>query len=243
MIKVAICDDDVKLTSQLENMIENYTRQIGIRIEVDIFFDGAELTKQIEEGTFDYDLIFLDIEMEEMDGMKTAYRIREKNQMVLLIFVTNYSNYALEAYAVHPFHFIVKPLEEEKVHSYFQQAYEVITAGHFYFDYKSFREYHRILVNDIMYFQSEKRRVYIYLKDGTVRQYYDKLDAIQEIFKDTKADFWRIHQSLLVNSRYILHKAFDHVELANGIKLSISEEKRKEINAHYIGNVVRQLED
>ena len=94
-----------------------------------------------------------------------------------------------------------------------------------------------------MYFESEKRMILIYLKDGIIKQYYDKLNLIQEKFQDSKADFWRIHQSILVNSKYVVKKAFDYVELANGKRLSISEDRRREINAHYVEKIGKTMGD
>ena len=243
MIKIAICDDDKKITTQLEDVIEDYLKQLGIRYEINIFFDGKELMQHMEKEQTESDVIFLDIEMKDMDGMETARQIRKKNGLGLIIFVTTHTSYAIEAYSVHPFQFIVKPIDEKIVCDYFHQAYEVITAGEFYYEYKYNKEYYRILVNDIMYFESEKRMILIYLKDGIIKQYYDKLNLIQEKFQDSKADFWRIHQSILVNSKYVVKKAFDYVELANGKRLSISEDRRKEINAHYIKTIEKKMGD
>ncbi|MBQ3514074.1 MAG: response regulator transcription factor [Lachnospiraceae bacterium] len=243
MIKIAICDDDKKITTQLEDVIEDYLKQLGIRYEINIFFDGKELMQHMEKEQTEYDVIFLDIEMKDMDGMETARQIRKKNQIVLILFVTSHTSYAIEAYSVHPFQFIVKPIDEKIVCDYFQQAYEVITAGEFYYEYKYNKEYYRILVNDIMYFESEKRMIRIYLKDGIIKQYYDKLNLIQEKFQDSKADFWRIHQSILVNSRYVVKKAFDYIELTNGKRLSISEDRRREINAHYVEKIGKTMGD
>ena len=84
MIKIAICDDDKKITTQLEDVIEDYLKQLGIRYEINIFFDGKELMQHMEKEQTEYDVIFLDIEMKDMDGMETARQIRKKNGLVLI---------------------------------------------------------------------------------------------------------------------------------------------------------------
>lgn len=243
MIRIAICDDDIKLTGQLEYIIEKIAKQYGIHVENDIFFNGKELIGHIENQMPNYDLIFLDIEMEYMNGMETACRIREKDKQVLIIFVTSHVNYAVEAYAVHPFQFIVKPIEKKKFVPIFLQAYEVIIAGNVYYEYKYNKDYYRILIKDIMYFESEKRIINIHLKDGSIRHYYDKIDFIQKRLSETKVDFWRIHQSILVNTRYVVRKAFDHIELTDGRVLNISEGKRKELAIHYMKATVKRMGD
>lgn len=239
MIKIAICDDDIETTSNIEDIMYIYANQHNIDISCDIFFDGQEMVQYIEEQNLKYDVIFLDIEMKYLNGMEAARKIRENDKMVILIFVTSHSDYAIEAYDVHPFQFIVKPIDERIVNKYFQQASELITAGDGYFEYSYNKEYYRLLLQDIVYFESDRRKICIYLKDGSYRQYYDKISNIEKKLKDSKLDFWRIHQSILVNSRYIFRKAFDHIELQNGQKLSISEGKRKELNLRYVNMLTK----
>ena len=227
MIRIGICDDEMYTTSQLENILTEYARELGIIIDIDVFYDGEELLRYIETQQPDYDLIFLDIRMKKMNGMEVARKIRETNQIVILIFVTSYKSYALEAYEVHPYQFIIKPIIPRIVKKYFKQVYDIITANAFYYEFKSNKDYYRILLSDIMYFQSQKRLIYIHMNDGEILKYYDKINCIQEKLADTKADFWRIHHSILVNSKYVKRKAFNHIELVNGEILTISEDKRK----------------
>lgn len=234
MIKIAICDDDVQTTSQIEKIMTDYANQNHLDISCDIFFDGKEMVQYIEGQKPKYDLIFLDIEMKHMNGMEAAKRIREKDKSVFLIFVTSHSDYALEAYNVHPFQFIVKPVDKETVIQYFEQVCELIGGEDEYFEYKYNKEFFRVYLKDIVCFESDRRVIRIYLNDGSYRQYYDKLSNIEKRLMNSKIDFWRVHQSALVNSRYVFRKAYDYVELQDGKIISISEGKRKELNARYI---------
>lgn len=233
MLNIGVCDDDVKFAGKLEMTLSSIATQEYIEADIDVYFDGEELLIGIEKDKKQYDMIFLDIEMKKLNGLETAKRIRKMDQIVLLIYVTSYKNYAIEAYEVQPFRFIVKPVDINILRKYFLQAYEKIVAGDFYYHYKYKKDYYKVLVNDIVYFESKRRIINIHLVDGTVLQYYDKLNNIENRMKKEKVVFWRIHQSNLVNTRYIISKSYDKILLVNGKTLFISEDRRKAISAQY----------
>lgn len=241
MLKIAICDDEMNEVQNMYTILETIAAKHDIRIEIDDFLSGANLLEHIKKNNAQYDVIYLDIEMNDMDGIEVARGIRQLDGRVYLIYVTGYENYALEAYEVHPYHFILKPTSVEVMEKYFLNIYENISSEAFYYEYYFKKDYYRILVNEILYFESDKRCIKIYMNDGEVYTYYDKLDVIEEKMKNSKADFWRIHQSFLINARYIRHKGYDYVELINGMKFLISRDRRKEVNIQYIGEIKRKI--
>ena len=83
MLKIAICDDDIKFTSKMDTIIRNVARENGIQIEIDVYFDGLALMESMNDNRVLYDILFLDIEMEKMDGLETARLIRESNELVI----------------------------------------------------------------------------------------------------------------------------------------------------------------
>lgn len=234
MLNVAICDDEMDEIEKLEGILENISSQYGIHVELEDFLSGEKLLKQMEQNNIRYDLIFLDIEMKHMDGLDTAKRIRELDEKVYLIYVTGFESYALKAYEVHPYHFILKPISVEMIEKCFLKVHMNISSEACYFEYRYKKDYYKLPVSDIMLFESDRRRINIYLADGSIFTYYDKLSLIEEKMKNRKAVFWRIHQSYLVHVKYIRHKAFDYVVLMNGQKYYISENRRKEINEQYL---------
>ena len=111
MLKIAICDDDVKMTGRLDTVLEEIAKRNFVKIDTEVFLDGGELEKAVEEKMY-FDIIFLDIEMGDEDGITAARKIRETDRNVLIIYVTSHESYMQESFSVRPFRFVVKPIEE-----------------------------------------------------------------------------------------------------------------------------------
>ena len=86
MLKIAICDDNSKFTGEIETLVFQESQKLGIRVETEVFSDGKNLLKSIQDGE-NYQLIFIDIEMEQVDGITAARHIREIDRTVLLIYI------------------------------------------------------------------------------------------------------------------------------------------------------------
>lgn len=93
MVRVAICDDDKNFAGGLETLVMEEAEIMGVQIETEVFFDGKPLLKELERGTR-YDLMFLDIEMEHINGIEVARSIRGMDKTVLLIQGNSYDNSA-----------------------------------------------------------------------------------------------------------------------------------------------------
>lgn len=107
-MNIAICDDNVNFVNWLEEIVLHAPH------EVDIFLDGGELLSYIDKSRSSYDTIFLDIEMNGLNGIETAKKIRKNNQNVLIIFVTEYQEYVYDVFEVLPFRFLKTQLNTIK---------------------------------------------------------------------------------------------------------------------------------
>lgn len=105
MIKIAICDNEYQTAVEIEQWITTISEKRFIEADTDVFSDGEELIHEIERIN-SYDIIFLDIEMEIMDGIKTAKKIRKIDKNVVIIYVSGYEAYAIETFEVNPFRFL-----------------------------------------------------------------------------------------------------------------------------------------
>ena len=232
MMKIAVCDDEEIVTSDIEERLHVLSQKAGISIDIDVFFDGAALTDYILSQNAKYDLIYIDIEMKNENGVDAARKIRQFDKDVLLIYITNYESFAKEVFEVSAFRFITKPISENIFEKYFVSAVnEIMRAPHF-FQYQYNKVHYKLLIDDIMYFQSDKRITYINTR-AEVRKCYEKLNSIEQKLQQNGIYFFRIHQSFLVNPLYVEVYMYDSMHLRDGTILSISEKRRKTVNELY----------
>lgn len=231
MLNIAVCDDESQIASMLEDMLEEIAIENNVDIDIDVFSDGNEFLKHMNPDS-NYDIAFLDIEMKDLDGISTAKRIRDFDKNMIIIYVTSHENYMKESFSVRPFQFLVKPVSEKQMETCFMAAYEDINSGDFYFRYSYQRMNHKVLIRDILYFESSKRKVFIVTREETF-EFYGKLNEIENSLKVCKISFLRVHQSFLVNYKHIKGQSYDFVVMDNGKKISISEDRRKLISEQY----------
>lgn len=231
LINIAVCDDDLIFASKIETILYVISKQRLIDVEVEVFSDGSELWKSICAGRT-FELLYLDIEMMKLNGIELAKKVRENDTSVLIIYISNYENYFIDLFEVEPFRFIKKPIDEKIFLDYFDKAYERILQNEAYFEYKFNKIPHKLLTKNIMYFESSGRLIRIKNKAGSGK-FYGKLNVIEKQLQDGKIPFLRIHQSYLVNYRFVQEISFEKVVLTDGTELHISEDRQKAIRAKY----------
>lgn len=226
MLNIAICDDDKGLTSVVEELIYKYDKTN--KIDIDVMYSGEELIHNILKNENRYDLIYLDIEMGELDGIETATRIREVDKNVKIIYITSYSGFAMTAYEVNAFRFLTKPIDEMKFEKYYFSAVKEIEKSDKYFKCTFNKENYRLLIDDIIYFQSDKRVTYIKTSMDNIK-YYGKLNDIENDLVSKGVVFYRASQSMLVNPRYVYSHKRDKLVLKNNEEVIISKNRQEEI--------------
>ena len=237
MLKIAICDDDLNFTGSLETLVLQESRCIGIRVDIDVFSDGKTLLKSIHSGER-YGLIFIDIEMEQIDRISAAWEIRETDRSVMLIYISGYDQYLKDLFEVEPFRFLSKPLNKKKFHQYFKEACHRIGETEVFYQFTFNREIQKVPLKDVVYFESRNRVVHIYLNDGSTAYFYGKLNVVEKELADSRRYFLRIHQSFLVNYDYITKMNFFNITISinkKEIELNISEDRQKEVRRQLCG--------
>lgn len=237
MIRIAICDDDNNFVGELETMILREASKAGVGAETETYSDGDTLVADMEKG-YRYELIFMDIEMERVDGINAARQIRQIDRSTLLIYVSRYEQYLKELFEVEPFRFLLKPVNEARFQKYFLDACSRIGETEVYYRFTFNKERRKVAVRDIVYFESRNRVVHIFLANGSSERFYGKLNIVESELAQSRQTFLRIHQSYLVNYIYIEKMTFSTVTvlLENDKKvLKISEDREKAVRAQLCG--------
>lgn len=232
MIKITICDDENIVANRIENDIWEICKRENLTIDTDVFYSGRELADEVYNGAM-YDIIYLDIQMKNGDGMSAAKRIREIDENVLLIYVSGYDKYMMELFRLDVFAFIKKPIDYKIFEKILLDANKRICNRKFYFSFRYRSEEYKVPCMDILYFESSGRMIKIYMRDGKVEKFNGKLSEVEEQLSGGKIDFLRIHQSYLVNYHQIHSRTRLEVTLTNGMKLPISEERKKIFDMKY----------
>ncbi len=107
MVRIALVEDDDSSRRQLMEYLDRFARESGERFSVSAFTDGAEIAEGYTAG---FDIILMDIAMSFMDGMSAAGAIRQLDDEVVIIFITNMPQYAMEGYSVGALDYVLKPV-------------------------------------------------------------------------------------------------------------------------------------
>lgn len=232
MLKIAICDDDYHILSQLENYLLEIKEVEKLDLDVEVFSDGELLRKELANGTI-YDIIYMDIQMKGESGITTVQEIRKTDDATLIIYISSYEQYAIELFPLDVFYFMKKPINKEDFRRVFLSASQKLADQNRYFAYSYKNCEYKYPYKEIVYFESQGRKVYLHLKNGEKPFFNGKLSEIESELSGEKVQFLRVHQSYLVNYHHIVAKSRKAVVLSNEVTLQISEERQKEFSMQY----------
>lgn len=227
MLRIAICDDDKELGIELESMLNEISKNTGEVFEISVFYTGEGLCDSLMSGSR-FNLIFLDIELCEINGVEVGKKIREElnDEITQIVYISAKESYAMELFDIRPLNFLVKPLKIEKIKYVLKTARKVLGSSNQYFEYRVGNVNFNVLISDILYFESSGRKVKVVLKNE-VNEYYGKLSEVEEKIKND--DFFFIHKSYLINYNHVIEYSYEYVKMSNNEILGISQNNRKAV--------------
>lgn len=233
MLQIAICDDDPLMREYLKQLIDRV-----VSASVDFYASGNELLKSGRE----YDILLLDICFRKsggdgrINGIETARRLREKS-CALIIFITASEDYVYDAYDVEAFHYLLKPIHEEKFFEVMKRAAvkSIERQEQSPLIIKSKGESKRILREDILYAENDARKIILHTKNGRF-SYYEKMEELE---KKLGEGFFRCHRGYLVNFAEVEGYDRSSIVLKCGEKVYLAKQKYNDFVDAYMSYLTR----
>lgn len=223
---IALCDDQPGDAEVLARYIREYLDRNNLYALLDVFPSGEAL---LEGGPEKYGLVVLDIFMGGINGMETARELMKRGGRVQIIFASTSIDYAAEAFAIDALHYIVKPVEKDRLYRvldrFFESHYAMKTV-----EVKVGRLEESVYLSEILYVEAQGKRARLHLKSG-VMEVSQSLSQMAELLP--KGEFCSPIRWALVAMREITAVPTSVVRLSDGTKIPVARGKREEIKERY----------
>lgn len=223
-IKIAVCDDSTVDQRYVSDMVDRWAVQREHTVHVDTFISAESFLFHYAEES-DYDILLLDIEMGEMDGVSMARQLRRGNDAVQIIFITGHSDYISEGYEVEALHYLMKPVREEKLHSVLDRAVEKLAKNEKVLNLESGGEMVCVPVYQIRYADVYGNYVTIHAAETvTVKM------TLKELERELDERFYRVGRSYIVNLTRINRVSRTEIKLSDGTVIPLPRGTYDEVN-------------
>lgn len=227
MIRIAIVEDEKPASDLIEHYLSDFGKKFGEEFNITVFSDPVDLLENYKPV---YDLIFMDIMMPNMDGMRASHKLRELDSTVLLIFITNMGDYAVKGYDVGAIAFIKKPVSyfdfEQKMN---RAVFTIRSRDDKILTISSGTNKIRLLIRDLIYIEVSGHKCTYHTPNGNVEG-RNTLKALAEQLEPY--DFMICNSCFLVNPNHIKNISGYSVQVGNDV-LEISRSKRKAFMAQF----------
>lgn len=233
-MNVLICDDEHTNLEMLEKHIIEYSEAHCLK--ADIY--ATVSSKNILENNTAYDLAFLDIQMPDINGITIAKELKERNEKVVIFFVTAFDEYQDEAMDLHAFRFFEKPFDVQRLYASLDKALQYIDETYIDLFLYNGVEDKKILVDDIVYIRRDNRKVILQTKDG--KEYVTRRDLNQWMEELPNTFFYQVHKSFLVNLHYITKNSYSVIWLNDTIEIPVASRKQVAFHKYWFQYLKRR---
>lgn len=227
-MRFAVCDDEAEIRRDISDRIT----ALCPGASVTEFSSGGELLA----GAGGFDIIFLDIGMDGLDGMQTARELRRNGCRAAIIFVTAFEDRVFDAFDVGAFNFLVKPVSAQKFAEVLKKAIDsrtepaaTVTSDRF-IAVKSGGVSTKLALSEIMYAEVFDRILILHTTGGKV-EYRGRLNEFEKCTDET---FFRTHRSYLINLRYLEKYTSSEVTMENGDRVLLAKQRYSELVRAYL---------
>lgn len=220
-MRILICDDENIYADELKSFIENYFLLRHLPAEITIKCDPLDVVN--DESI--YEIAFLDIQMDNVDGLSLAKILKERNSKVAIFFITSFGRYQDDAMDLNAFRFFEKPFDPERLRSGLDKVMEYIDRTYVDFFINANGAQKKIPADDILYVERDNRKVTLHTLDEKyiTRESFDFWeDALQSTY------FYTVHKSFIVNLHYVTKYDYSELYLQDSIRIPIAPRRQKD---------------
>lgn len=218
MIKVVICEDNISQLSSLYNLTKTILDNLNMQYTITKFYDGNHLLKYIDN----FHIYLLDIQLNNLSGIDIAKKIQSYNKNAIIIFITALKDYIFDAFDLRAFNYILKPINKNRYKHILYSAIKSLQKDDKFILAKYNGYSSKILLNDIIYIESLKRKIKVHTLSNIFEYYYKLSDIEKELSND---NFFRCHKSYIVNLKFVQSYNNTSIILENGEEIFLSKYK------------------
>ena len=233
-MRVLLCDDDPAFLAWERDTVGTVLRRMGYRALIVASGSGESIPEDVIT-TCDIAILDIDFPRKQYNGLDIARRLRAARRDTVIIFVTNYIEFAPEGYEVQAFRYGLKSEISRKLEQYLAQAVAQLRSVRRTLQIQISGEYIELLLDDILYLESRRHTAVAYVRRGSgVKTYsfYASLTSLEESLGEQ--GFLRVHKSYLVNMRHIQKYQCKEAVLTGGVRLRVSEKSYSEQKKKYL---------
>lgn len=228
-LKVAVCDDSRTDQEYVSGLLRSFAEATGRDIEIYTFLSAEEFLFRYAEEK-DFQILILDIEMGNMNGVELAGKLRKDNHDLQILFVTGFPDFMAEGYEVDAIHYLLKPVTQERFFRAMEKAAERLKQAQPVLLLQENGETMRIVVNSIYFVEVFSHSCVLHTTDGNV----ECRTAISRLESELGSQFIRVHRAFLVNIEYMKRIAKTEILLENGETVPLARRKYSEVNLAFI---------
>lgn len=224
MYHIAVCDDTPEDIQLIFAMVQRWAAARGAEIQTQTFSSAENFLFHYAEDK-QYDILLLDVEMGEMDGVSLAKRLRQAKDPVQIVFITGYSDYIAEGYEVSALHYLMKPVREEKLMDVLDRAAQRLQVEERALFLKLEGEMVRVILRDIRYLEVQQNYVTIH-----AGQDYTLKSTLAKLAEELDERFFQLGRSYIVNLHFVQRVTRQEAILQDGARIPLPRGYYDKIN-------------
>lgn len=228
-LHIGIVEDDSQYAAELSSLIEQWEKQNYCRLSICIY--NSYHAFMTASHNMQFDLIFLDIQLNDGNGVDLAKTIRQNGFLGDLVFLTSFQEYVFEGYNVHALNYILKPASFAAVKNCLDTVFSKFHDENYVYRFRD--NVVKIPYHSIIYFNSANHQTEIYTKDAR----YIQAEPLRNILKHLPSQFVQCHRTTIINIQHVLQIAGRDITLSNNMVIGASSTYIEAIRAAFVAQI------